>query len=78
MRERPRETVVTAKSSVIARLSYDPDTQTLEVEFRSGRLYWYFGVPLSEFEQLKGADSMGAYFNREIRPRYEGREIRSG
>ena len=62
-------------SSVIASVAYDPETQTLQVEFRTGRIYWYLGVPQSEVEALTAAPSAGAYFNHEIRDRYACREI---
>lgn len=62
-------------SSVIAGLEYDPASRTLEVEFRSGRIYQYFGVPKSEYQALLKAPSLGSYFNREIRNRYRTKEI---
>ena len=66
---------LTLSSSVVASIAYDAPTKTLQVEFRTGRVYWYLGVPPSEFEALKRAPSAGAYFNREIRDRYAFREI---
>jgi len=62
-------------SSVIASVAYDAPTKTLQVEFRTGRVYWYLDVPQSEFEGLMQASSAGAYFNHEIRDRYAFREI---
>ena len=62
-------------SSVIASVAYDAATKTLQVEFRTGRVYWYLDVPRSEFEALTQASSAGAYFNHEIRDRYAVREI---
>lgn len=62
-------------SSVIAGLEYDPASRTLEVEFRSGRVYHYFDVPKAEYLALTNAPSLGSYFNKEIRPRYRAEEI---
>jgi hypothetical protein len=62
-------------SSVIASLEYNPASRTLEVEFHSGRMYQYFGVPKSEYQALLKAPSLGGYFNREIKPRYRAKEI---
>ncbi|HEY3052318.1 MAG TPA: KTSC domain-containing protein [Thermoanaerobaculia bacterium] len=62
-------------SSAIAALAYDRRRNLLEVEFRTGRVYQYFMVPNSAYETLRSAESMGVYFNREIRPRYPSREI---
>ena len=65
----------TLSSSVIASVAYDAPTKTLQVEFRTGRVYWYLDVPQSEFEALTRAPSAGGYFNHEIRDRYAFREI---
>ncbi len=62
-------------SSVIAALGYDPNQSVLEVEFRSGRIYQYFLVPRSAYEELRGAQSIGEFFNREIRTRYPCRKL---
>jgi KTSC domain len=62
-------------SSVIAGVAYDPRSHTLEVEFRTGRVYDYFGVPKSEYRALLNAPSLGSYFNRKIRNRYRTREV---
>ena len=62
-------------SSVISRVEYDPRSRTLEVEFRTGRVYDYFGVPKAEYQALLNAPSLGGYFNREIRNRYPAEKI---
>jgi len=58
-------------SSVIAEIRYDDESATLEVHFRNGRVYRYLGVPPEEYNALIGADSVGQYFNQEIRTRYK-------
>ena len=58
-------------SSVIAEVRYDDDRELLEVLFHNGRVYRYLDVPAAEFQALIGADSVGRYFNQEIRTRYE-------
>ncbi len=63
-------------SSVIAALGYDSRRNSLDVEFCNGRIYRYFMVPPSAYETLRSAESIGAYFNREIRTRYPFRQIR--
>lgn len=62
-------------SSVIASAGYSPDERMLEVEFHSGRVYQYLGVPAEEYEALMTAGSMGRHFNRRIRDRYTRREL---
>ena len=63
-------------SSVIVALGYDESAGILEVVFRTGRTYRYFRVPQAEFDALRDADSIGGYFNRKIRPRYPGVEVK--
>lgn len=58
-------------SSVIRSVGYDPDTEVLEVEFRSSKVYRYAMVPPGEVVALLSAKSIGSYFNRVIRTRYE-------
>lgn len=58
------------ESSAIASVGYDARTRTLEVEFVGGGVYRYLGVPPREHETLLRADSLGAYVNRSIKPRY--------
>ena len=62
-------------SSVLLSAGYDADGETLEVEFLSGRIYRYFGVPPEVVAALMTAPSLGAYYNREIRDRYRREEV---
>lgn len=57
-------------SKSIASVGYDAAAAILEVEFHNGRLYQYFEVPPRVHEELMKADSIGAYFNANIRPIY--------
>lgn len=58
------------ESSVITSVGYDAKTNVLEVEFRTGRIYQYFLVPPSVFRELMHSESIGVYFNTEIRGSY--------
>lgn len=62
-------------SSNIARIGYDAEAQELYVEFSGGRTYIYSGVPELSAQELLDADSKGSYFNREIKPHYECRDM---
>jgi hypothetical protein len=57
-------------SSVIASVDYQKPARILEVVFKQGRRYSYYGVPESEYRGLLDADSKGAYYNDRIRDRY--------
>ena len=54
-------------SSVIRALTYDEQHNILEVEFRTGRIYQYSAVPPAKYDELLRANSIGEFFNREIR-----------
>lgn len=57
-------------SSNLASVGYDPDSETLEVEFLSGRVYEYYNVPQFIYDRLLEAPSLGQFFNYEIRDSY--------
>jgi len=54
-------------SSNLKSVGYDPDEKILEVEFNSGAIYQYEGVPQSTYQDLLDADSVGAYFNQNVK-----------
>jgi hypothetical protein len=57
-------------SSNLRSIGYDPETATLEVEFNTGAVYQYHGVPQEAFDSLMQAGSKGAYFNANIKNSY--------
>lgn len=64
------ETFVTPTSSNIAAISFDPETDTLTVEFRDGNSYDYFNVQPSTYRAFTQAGSAGSFFHRQIKGRY--------
>lgn len=62
-----REPVI---SSNIASIGYEPESETLEVEFKTSGIYQYFNVPAFMHERLMAADSVGKFFNAEIKEAY--------
>ena len=51
-------------------VGYESKAKILEIEFRSGAVYQYLGVPKRVHEGLLRAESKGQYFNGEIRAEY--------
>ena len=49
---------------------------TLEVEFKGGRIYQYFDVTEDVYEGLMNADSLGTYFNANIKNDYRCEKVR--
>lgn len=57
-------------SSNIASIGYDPDSETLEIEFTNGSVYQYFNIPYALNERLMAAPSKGQFLNVYIRNGY--------
>ena len=57
-------------SSAIVSIGYDPKAETLEVEFGTGRVYQYYGVPSNLHEQIMQAPSKGQFLNTHIKNFY--------
>lgn len=63
-------------SSAIKSIGYNEDKQLLEVELlESGKIYQYKEVPLEEYFDFMDAKSLGEYYNREIKAKYDYREL---
>ena len=60
-------------SSDICSVGYE--NNTLEIEFHSGGVYQYPGVPRTHFAALISATSCGKYFHSYIKPYYPGIKI---
>lgn len=59
-------------SSAISEVGYSEIWDALGIRFRNtGKLYVYFGVSSDDVSGLYNADSMGKYFNEEIRDYYD-------
>lgn len=57
-------------SATLATVAYDDVEGWPQLEFRSGAIYRYFGVPATVHQELLGARSKGIYFNRAIRGQF--------
>lgn len=66
---------IPVNSSNLASVGYDASSKTLEIEFKNRRVYQYFQVPAMEHLSLINADSVGKYFNAEIKGTYDETEI---
>ena len=64
------------ESSAIKAIGHDPVTNTLRVEFQSGGVYDYHGVPAEKHSNFIGAESIGKHFLQHIRGAHEYTRIR--
>ena len=57
-------------SSLVKAIGYDDRTQTLEVEFVSGRVYQYYGVPENMHSQFMQEPSKGKFLLTYIKDQF--------
>jgi hypothetical protein len=62
-------------SSNLRSVGYDPATAVLEVEFHSGGIYQYFGVPAGVYGGLMQAGSKGCYFHDFVKGMYAYQKV---
>ena len=58
---------VSVTSSALSSVGYELNTLTLEIELSNGRVYQYFGVAETVFQELVNSSSKGQYYNQHIR-----------
>jgi len=68
-------TVTIYDSSQIRNVSYDITTKTMQIRFSNNTMYTYPNVAPSIFGALVSADSVGSYFARYIRHKYNGVKV---
>jgi len=55
------------ESEALRSVGYDPSSRVLEIEFTSGSVYRYFGVPADTYAGLMESNSFGSFFAEHIR-----------
>jgi hypothetical protein len=61
----------TSPSTTIAQHGYHPESSTMIVEFKNGKVYEYRGVPPEVYDAYKASESHGSFFAQNIKGRYE-------
>jgi hypothetical protein len=61
---------ISVESKALVSLGYDEQACCLELEFRSGSVYRYLGVPRSVYEWLLRTPNKGVFVARQITGRY--------
>lgn len=64
------------KSSNIAKVGYDPESQELQIEFKGGALYAYDAVPQEIATALENAESIGKHFHANVRDKFKTRKVK--
>ncbi len=63
--------MIPVRSSAITAVGYDAATRRMKIAFKQGRTYDFCGVPPEVYHGLMNAASVGAYYDRIIRGRYQ-------
>lgn len=63
--------MLSVNSSMANAVGYDTDNNILQVEFHNGTVYQYSGVDEDTWEDLHQTDSIGKFFNENIRGKYQ-------
>ena len=64
-------------STLVDQVHYDPDTKTLDAVFKNGARYRYKTVPPVVFAKFVLAESMGKFFNVNIKGEYECKKVKA-
>jgi hypothetical protein len=62
-------------SAMAAQVGYDADREILQIEFNSGAVYQYAEVDPHTWEDLQSSDSIGSFYNEEIKGYYPSTKI---
>lgn len=57
-------------SGNLAEVGYDHNSETLEIMFRNGGVYQYYNFPNFMYERFIQSESLGKFFNVEIKGRF--------
>jgi hypothetical protein len=63
------------ESSSLESVGYDHATRVMEIQFKNGGVYQYFGVGPSVYRRLMNAVSKGRYFAEAVRSVYPYRRV---
>lgn len=57
---------------------YDPESESLSIQFTNGALYRYHGVPATVADTLMQIGSPGSYFHDKIKGQYREVQLQAG
>ncbi len=63
------------KSVILRSVGYDERTKILEIEFHSGLVYQYSGVPLKIYKDLMHSGEIGKYFSDKVRTQFRTKQV---
>jgi lysyl-tRNA synthetase class 2 len=67
-----------AQSSHVQAHEYDPESQTLLVQFTNGAMYRYAGVDQTTYDSFSQSSSPGSYLHAKIKGSYPSEMVSAG
>lgn len=58
-------------SSNLNSVGYDKESKSLDVEFKGGSVYRYFGVPSFLYDDMLVSTSKGSFFHKHIKKNFK-------
>jgi hypothetical protein len=56
-------------------VGYDDSKKILEIEFTSGLVYQFIGVPPKVYADLMHSDEIGKFFSEKVRPKFQTKQV---
>lgn len=66
---------LSVKSRILRSVGYDESKKILEIEFTSGLVYQYSGVPPKVYADLMHSGEIGKYYSEKVRPRFQTKQV---
>lgn len=63
------------KSRILRSVGYDEHAKVMEIEFSSGLVYQYSGVPPKVYADLMHSDEIGKYYSEKVRPKFQTKQV---
>jgi hypothetical protein len=63
------------KSRILRSVGYNDSTKVLEIEFHTGLVYQYSGVPPKVYADLMHSGEIGKYFSEKVRPKFQTKQV---
>ena len=62
-------------SRILRSVGYDEEKKIMEIEFTSGLVYQFLGVPPKIYADLMHSPEIGKYFSEKIRPKFQTKQV---
>lgn len=68
--------MIPVESSQLSYIGFDDENNKLYVTFKNNKTYEYSDVPYNVWKEFKTSTSIGSYFSKNIKNKYQYKEIK--